>query len=281
MPKSKTDRLLMLLKVLLTCTATISLGLWLYIRFGSNVSDTTRNYFALSLSVSPFIAGCIGFHVAKLWGGLKSLLGKAISALSTGLVLWALGNFTWAYYNIIEHVEAPYPSLADAGYGLGVLFWILCTIYLGKALGVSLLLKKEPPLKWLAVGFAIASVGLSYYLFVSVARGGDLGLQGTDLLKAFFDLYYPLTDVVALLVIASVFIVSARYIGGLLRRPIVTILLGVLCSYIYDLTFSYSTTKETYINGQFSDIFLLAATVALSISLVMFGNRAVQLKSKQ
>lgn len=205
------------------------------------------------------------------------MLGKAITSLSIGLVLWSMGNFTWAYYNIIKNVPAPYPSLADVGYGLGVLFWILSTIYLGRALGAGVLARKNPKLKWVAITLAALSIGLSYYLFVTVARGGDLGLQSSQLIKAGFDVYYPLTDVVSLIVITSVFIVSARYVGGLLRRPSFMILLGVLASYIYDLSFSYSTTKNTYSNGQFSDIFLLAATVSLSVAIYMFGNRAVKL----
>ncbi len=272
------------LVVLLTISSLISLGLWLYIRFAAAQDiDSVRNYFALSLSVTPFIAGCLGFGVARGWGGAKSLLGKAILSLSNGLLLWSFGNFAWAYYNLVLHVEAPYPSLADLGYGLGVLFWILSTVYIGRSVGVLLLMKKHPRLKWLAVSFAAASIALSYYLFIVVARDGSLGLQKTDLLKVFFDLYYPLTDVAALLVISSVVIVAGKYIGGSLRRPVLTILCGMLASYIYDLTFSYATTKGTYANGQLSDIFLLIATVALSFSIAMFGNRAInqQPKSEQ
>jgi hypothetical protein len=281
MPSNNKNNLPNLLKYLLAFTSLISLGLWLYLRFANVSTDSNiGNYFALSLSVTPFLAGIFGFDIAKAWGGTKSLLGKAIVALSTGLTLWALGNFTWAYYNLVKQVEAPYPSLADVGYGLGVLFWILSTVYLGRALGVGLLLKKSPGLKWLSAGFTIGSIALSYYLFVVVARGGSLGLQSDELLKAFFDLYYPLTDVCALVVISMVFIVSARYIGGLLKVPVLAILFGMLSSYIYDLTFSYSTTKETYTNGQFSDIFLLIATVCLSASVVMFGMRAAKLRVK-
>ncbi len=269
------------LMILLTISSVVSLGLWLYMRVG-NPSGTSSigNYFALSLSITPFLAGCFGFAIARGWGGTKSLLGKAILALSNGLVLWSLGNFIWAYYNLVQHVEAPYPSTADVGYGLGVLFWILSTIYIGRALGVPLLLKKRPKLQWLAAIVAAASVALSYYLFINVARGGDLGFQTDDLLKVFFDLYYPLTDICALLVISSVFMVAGRYIGGSLRPPILAILFGVFSSYIYDLTFSYATTKGTYTNGQFTDIFLLIATVALSFAIAMFGAGTLNLQAK-
>lgn len=260
----------------------LSLALWLLLRFDPSVNRVAvGNYFALSLSLTPLIAGVLGFKVAKHWGGAKSLFGKATLSLSTGLTLWAIGNVIWAYYNIFKHVAAPYPSLADFGYGLGVLFWILCTVYLGKALGVPLLIKNKPKLKWGAVIFALLSIGLSYYLFIKVARGGSLGLQKSQLLNAFFDLYYPLTDVCSLLVISFVSIVSARYVGGLLRLPVYAILTGVLCSYIYDLTFSYATTKGTYANGQFSDIFLLAATALLSFSIALLDSRALKLRGSR
>ncbi len=277
-PKN-TKKHLPILKFTLLVSSFVSLVLWLYLRTSIPASDSSiGNYFALSLSITPFIAGCFGFAIAKGWGGAKSLLGKAILSLSIGLVLWSLGNFVWSYYNLVQHVAAPYPSFADVGYGLGVLFWILSTIYLGRALGVPMMLRKRPALKLVAVGFATVSVAVSYYLFIVIARGGNLGLQSDDMLKAFFDLYYPLTDVCALIAITMVAIVSARYIGGLLRKPALAILLGMTASYIYDLTFSYYTTKETYVNGQFTDIFLLIATVALSVAIVMFGNRAVNLK---
>ena len=129
---------------LLTISSIVSLFLWIYLRTMEHSGGTVGNYFALSLSITPFIAGIFGFSVAKHWGASKSLLGKSIISLSTGLLLWSLGNFVWSYYNIIKHVAAPYPSFADVGYGLGVLFWILCTIYLGKALGVATLVKGKP-----------------------------------------------------------------------------------------------------------------------------------------
>lgn len=279
--QTKNKKQVFALLPLITISSVVSLGLWLYLRVG-DISDVSLlgNYFALSLSVTPLLAGCFGFRIAQGWGGMKSLLGKAILALSAGLVLWSLGNFTWAYYNLVQHVAAPYPSLADVGYGSGVLFWILSTIYIGRAVGVPLLIKKSPKLKWIAATFALISIVLSYYLLITVARGGDLGFQTTDLLKVFFDLYYPLTDVCSLLIILSVVIVSGRYIGGLLRQPVLLILFGVLASYIFDLTFSYATTKETYSNGQFTDVFLLVGTVALSFSIAMFGTRAVNLEGK-
>src|SRR3989344_2656104 len=79
-----------------------------------------------------------------------------------------------------------------------------------------------------AVGRAI-----SYYLLVNVARGGavltDYDTELSPLLnnlKLFFDLAYPIGDIVILALSVLIYGLSFQYLGGRFKLPIILILLG-------------------------------------------------------
>ncbi len=249
----------------------VTLLIWVVIQFSGARDETINHVFALLLGVPPFLASLKGFQVSRAWGGAKSVMGKSVGALAIGLLLWSLGEFVWSYYNLVLRVAAPYPSWADLGYVTGVSFWIISALYLAQLTGVRILLKRKPSLKFTAVAVVVLSIAVSYYLLVAIARQGQILSDGTDLLKTILDIFYPLSDVMSLAIVAVVASVSGAYLGGLLRTPILVVGMGLLASYFFDMTFSYYTTIETYYNGQPTDLLLLVATGLLSFAVLLYG----------
>jgi hypothetical protein len=210
---------------------------------------------------------------AGIWGRLKSTLGRAIFFISFGLVLWGLGETIWSYYNFFKHVPAPYPSLADIGFAPSIFFWILGTIYLAKASGALFVLKKSTTAKILTVVVLLLLLIPSYYIQITLARGGTLVPSGETTLKVILDIAYPFGDFLALIFAALVFSLSYKYFGGFYRRAIESILAGLFVMYCADSVFSYTTTKGTYYNADWGDLLL-----AIGLSLITYGILAFSTK---
>src|SRR5688500_13845693 len=92
--------------------------LWGYIQLsGSTGADAgeINFWYSFLFGLIPFFGGLIGMFGSRRWGGLKSVLGKAIFFFSLGLFAWGFGENIWSYYNFFKNEPAPYPSIADIG----------------------------------------------------------------------------------------------------------------------------------------------------------------------
>src|SRR6185436_12711456 len=94
--------------------------LWIYIK---DTSEDPINLYSNLYGVIPLIGGIYGLFLSRHWGGWNSKVGRAVMLLSLGLITWGIGIVIWLYYNIIMHVEVPYPSLADAAFILSWPLW--------------------------------------------------------------------------------------------------------------------------------------------------------------
>lgn len=235
-----------------------------------NISHQKTGNFPYSYSflfgLIPLFGGLVGMVKSKLWGGLKSALGRAIFFISLGLVLWGFGETIWSYYNFFKHVAAPYPSIADIGFAPSIFFWILGTIFLAKATGATFAFRKSRVMKLVAILLPVLLLAPSYYIQVKLARGGALVPPGETVLKTVLDLAYPAGDFLALTIAAVVFALSFKYFGGLYRRAVSCLLAGLAVMYAADSVFSYTTTKGTYYNADWGDLLL-----AFGLYLITYG----------
>ena len=87
----------------------------------------------------------------------------------------------------------------------------------------------------------------------------------TSSIKLFFDIAYPLGDIVILTTVLAVG-TSFKFFGGKYKLSIYSILLGFCFQYIGDFIFSYTTTANIYYDGSIADLFFTSA-----LALVTFG----------
>jgi hypothetical protein len=225
--------------------------------------------YQFALGLIPLIGGFLGLFKAKLWGGTKSYVGRALLAISIGAICWGLGQMFWSlYYNILTHVDIPYPSLADVGYSLSFPFLAVGLISLSKATGARFSLKK-PVGKILALCITTVVLIAAYYLLIVVARGNVIDFTEGGL-KLFFDIAYPLGDLVILLLSVLVYGLSFKYLGGRYRLPILSILFGLFVLFCGDFSFSYTTTVGSYYNGSWVDMILPTAWMFIVLGVNSF-----------
>lgn len=245
---------------------------WDLYAFPQGIGDISYGYiYAFLYGLIPVFGGLAGMLNARTWGFFRSITGKAIVFLSAGLLTWGIGELIWSYYNFFLNQEVPYPSWADVGFIVSWPLWCLGVVYLSRAAGVKYALKERHG-QLLLVIIPIIAVIVSYYLLVVIARQGSFDLEG-GLMKIFFDIAYPLLDVIALTVALLVYGLSLKYLGGCFKWPVLIILSGFIINYIADFAFSYTTTVETFHNGNWVDLVFATAVFVLS-----FGINSLQIR---
>ena len=251
---------------------------WAGLLIAGKKAGNWNYWYSFLFGLIPFFGGLIGMVKSKLWGGLKSTMGKALFFISLGLLLWGFGENIWSYYNFFKHVPAPYPSIADIGFAPSIFFWIIGTIYLSRASGALFALKKSTWAKILAVAVPVLLLIPSYYIQVHLARGGKLVPPGETTLKVVLDIAYPFGDFLALVFAALVFTLSYRYFGGFYRRAIVAVLAGLFVMYCADSVFSYTTTKNTYYNADWGDLLLMVGLFLMTFGILAFATKPTAIK---
>lgn len=250
----------------------IFIVVWWAIFYFMGIQQTFANYiYQFAFGLIPLVGGISGIIKSKEWGFLHSRVGAAIFFISSGLVTWGIGQMLWSIlYNIILKVEVPYPSLADAGYILSWPLWTWGIINLSHATGAKFSLKNMKG-KLLLFFIPIVMIVLSYYVLIVVARGGTLSDFTGSYLKMFFDLAYPIGDVVILSLAILIYGLSFNYLGGKYKYTIIVLLLGFIVNYIVDFFFSYTTTNGTYFNGHWVDVLFPTAMVLIVIGVNNFN----------
>ncbi len=239
---------------------------WMLLTLKTGHSESQAGYyFQILLFVIPLVGSLVGLNNAKLWGGFKSAVGKAITFLSLGTLTWAIGMLIWNYYIFIAKVEIPYPSLADVAFILSWPLWTMGFIQLSRATGVKFALRKSKG-KVLFVVIPLVVTLLSYYLLIVVGRGGVIEWSSGGL-KLFFDLFYPIGDVVILTVALMLFSLSYNFLGGRYKMAVLLLIVAFISNYFSDFLFSYTTTQETYFNGHFVDFLFATTMLLLSLGL--------------
>lgn len=243
---------------------------WILLYISGETTSFYNLLYSFLFSLIPLIGGFIGMIKSKIWGGLKSAVGKSVFFISLGLFLWGSGSMVWSYYNFFLNESAPYPSLADLGFAPSIFFYGLGAIYLSKATGAKYGLRNIYAKIFVAIA-PIVILAVSYHLFVTIARGGVLVPESESYLKTLLDLAYPFGDFLALAISIIISGLSFKYLGGRYVFDVISILLGLAVMTIADAVFSYTTTVGTFYNGQFGDLLLTTGLFLLTFGVLGFS----------
>jgi hypothetical protein len=209
---------------------------------------------------------------ARRYGGWSSAVGRAILALGIGTVLWGFGNFYWFAKNATG-TEAPYPSLADAGY-LAVLPFAAWSLWeLSKVVGLT---KRD--WRWLPVALLFA---FPLNAYIMLPQGIGAGTFDTPL-SATISSTYILADVVLLGVAIIIAAGARRAAGGRFFAPVLGVVVSLSMLYIGDLFFNYRIANDIFYNAEISDLlyggFIVLSSYAVYLFLVadVRANQAIQ-----
>lgn len=227
-------------------------------------TDSAELFSAL-YGLMALFGGLVGLKVSRKWGGFKSLIGRSVMFMSLGLLAQEVGQLTYSAYTYLFNQEIPYPSLGDIGFFGSVILYCLAAFSLVKALSTKTTLSSGKNKVW-AVIVPVALLSLSYSIFL---KGYEF--DSSQPIAVFLDFGYPLGQAfyVSLLLIA--FILSLRYLGGIMRPAILFLMFALLLQYIADFTFLYQVSRETWQTAGINELIYLVAYFVMTLGLIRFG----------
>jgi hypothetical protein len=180
-------------------------------------------------AVAAVIAAAASGWAARRAPG-RDRLGWTLMGISAAL--WAAGEFVWSYYEVLQGVQTPYPSLADVGFLAAVPFAIGgIRAFWGPPRGTSA--------SWriwfdgLIVAIALFSTAWGFGLR-TVWESGSPTIA--------LDLAYPVSDIV----IGTVLILAIRRATERQKGRMAFLLAGVALYSIADSAFAYLNAESSF-----------------------------------
>jgi len=248
---------------------------WLYLQ--SQNIDTNRNsrqLWGATYQVLALYGGIIGLFISKKWGGIRSLLGRIIFIFSIGLFLQVFGQSfsSWYVYNFAVE-SPPYPAIGDIGFFGSVLAYIYAVYLLSKVSGVALTLRKVHN-KIFAFIIPVLILGSSYIYFL---KGYEF--EGTTPLLVFLDFGYPVGQAIYVSLAILCLVMSWNVLGGMMRKPIFTLIFALLFQYFSDVMFLYEAHLGSWYVGNINDFLYASSYFIMAISLIRLGNVFEEIKN--
>jgi hypothetical protein len=210
------------------------------------------------------IGGIFGITISRYWQGRKSVFGRAILTISIGLFLQVFGQVIYNCYTLFTKVEVPYPSVGDIGYFGSVIAYIYGALLLTKACGLNFTIQSFKN-RMLAIVLPLAMLILSYCIFLQ-------GYQNPHSpLTIFLDFGYPLGQAVYVSVTLLVVYLSHNYMDGILKRPIVLLLIALFIQYVCDFDFLYQANHGLWYAGSIGDYLYAVSYFLMTMALINLG----------
>ncbi|OGE30654.1 hypothetical protein A2631_03810 [Candidatus Daviesbacteria bacterium RIFCSPHIGHO2_01_FULL_44_29] len=241
-------------------------GWWAYL-FISGTQDSNQLYaFAATYGLMCVIGGIAGFRAAKEWGGLSSVIGKAIIALSVGLFAQEFGQIVFSYFNIVTHVEIPYPSLADVGFFGSVVLYIIGIFFFSKAAGSKFSLKSVRN-QLVALTIPVFMLIMSYLVFL---KGYEF--DWSNPLPILLDFGYPFGEAIYISIAILTYGLSRKLLGGVMRNRIMFIIVAFIAQYVAEANFLTQNLNGTWVNGGYGDYLYFISYFIMTIGLLRLNN---------
>jgi hypothetical protein len=216
--------------------ATVLFVVWLVVRIGGArttdaLDDIGELVAALCAATACGVAARRAPSARQSWGLL------AVSALA-----WGVGEFLWCYYDLVQKIEVPFPSWADAGFLAAVPpAFAALLVYPSSSRRAAYRLQSF-------FDGCIIATALLFASWATVLGPLYRSHQG-NVFKQSVSLAYPASDVIML---TLVIIVLARA-GGRGRVSLGLVMAGMAAFAVADSSFAYLTEVNTYGIGNYLD----------------------------
>lgn len=206
--------------------------------------------------------GIWGILIAQKWGGVKSVMGKAIFMFASGLFMQEFGQLAYAYLSFYQNIEVPYPSIGDVGYFGSIPLYTWGVLLLAKASGVQFTLKKLSHIVSVIV-LPLGMLTLSYVLFLQ-----GYTFDWTSPIKVFLDFGYPFGQAIYVSLAILTYFLSKGILGGIMKTKILFILFALSIQFLSDYTFLYQSSRGIWKVGEINDYMYLVSYLLMTLALL-------------
>lgn len=223
--------------------------------------------------IIAIVGGIVGIILSRSFGGYKSWLGKSILFFAVGLFLQSFGQTIYSYFNIFARIEAPYPSIGDIGYFGSVIAYIFGVLCLASVSGAKMSLKLFRN-KMQAFLLPLILLLVSYAIFLR-----NYEFDWSNKLKIFLDFGYPLGQAFYVSIAVLILILTRSILGGMMKKPVVLILISLLIQYISDFYFLFQSNNGNWYVGGVGDFLYMTSYLMMTISLVVLSTTFEKIKN--
>ena len=255
----------------------VVLGGWrIYLGMSSVLgTDSNMQVWAASYQIIAWCGAIIGLIYSRVWGGYKSVIGRASLAFSVGLLMQSFGQSVFSYYFYTGN-PLPYPSLADLGFFGSIPCYIYGVMEILRASGARFSLSSLSA-KLQAIFIPLFILGVSYIVFLK-----DYQFDSTQpFLKTFLDFGYPLGQAVYISIAILAYIISQNMMGGIMRKAIIFFILALGAQYLSDYTFLYQSLHGTFVGGGLVDCMYMTSYFLMAISLIQLQVVFEQIQNRE
>ncbi len=259
-----------LIKILVCVSFFAFTAWWLYINFilkSSDPSSISNQAFAATYGIVALMGGVAGLITSKIWGGRKSLIGRALLFFSIGLLAQEFGQLAYSYYLYVLKVEIPYPSVGDIGYFSSVLFYIYASLQLLKATGAKFSLKYRSK-KIIAITLPLILLASSYAFFLRDYQFDFSSYKAT--LTVLLDFGYPLGQATYIAIALLTYLLSRNLLGGIMKNKVLFVLFALVVQYVADFSFLNAAKAEKVFPAGANDYVYLLAYTVMALALNSF-----------
>jgi len=196
-------------------------------------------------------ASLASFLILKRYVGHnpKPPFSAAWTSFSSGIIMWFLGELTWAIY-VLYLVMEPFPSLADAFYLCGYVFLFLALFLILRLF--------RPSFKSKMIGTTIAvtgalSVAVSYLLLIPILASGE------DVFTTALSASYPILDII---LFTLAFAMLSIVLEGTVGKAWFFLTVGIILNVVADLFFTFGELQGFYYEGHPFELFWLWGYIA-------------------
>ena len=196
-------------------------------------SDSRRLFSDVLSIASSGVALALCMQVIKRQK-LSAAIPRLYASLGTGIALWFIAECIWGYYELVQRINTPFPSIADA-------FWLA-----GYAPYAYFLVGMLRKLIGLTRSITFPGVAISALIIVALAVTLQVIYQKADLKTSdgmfsyLVSSAYPIADMILVVPTIAMFIRLRK--GKLMATPWAYFVLAPMLFIVADLGFDYFTS---------------------------------------
>jgi len=194
------------------------------------------------LAFAAFAMGTAG--LIRNGVNMKNRVSTIWLGYTLGVLLWLLGESTWAVYALGYSNPNPFPSLADVFWLAGYIP-LLCAMMM-QSWPFREFFSSRKMTTVMSTTIVLAGILLATLIPSTYASG-----VGQDFVSIVLSLAYPLLDVALLIVAIPVMFLFGR---GTFWRPFLFITVGLILSFAADILFSWATLNGINWNGTYFEL---------------------------
>lgn len=259
---------LMLIAILVFTFLTIW---WIYLQIFLSQGSFLHTTFGLVYCVMALYGVICGIDISFKWGGLKTLLGRAIFMFSLGLLMQIFGQISYAYYTILKHITVPYPSIGDLGFFGTIPFYIYGVYLLAKSSGIKISVQsfRKKILALIIPGLVLLLYYFSFFY--------NYEFDFTSPVKIFFDIAQPLGNVIYVSIAVITYIFSRSVLNGIMYSKAFLLLVALIVQSIADYIFLYNSSS--FYTGNYMDLIYLVSYFVMVLALLNLKSLQVNIKN--